>query len=179
MANTNKCDPIRLKPGEWLSGEVYYKVEWVSPSHVSFVDNFGQTLRVSSPVVAREMHSAAQIKETKKVTRTEMAKLLMDAKTTVFTVTFEKKLTAQKVMDSLSGYKADEPARKRRKVVTDAMKGEVRVLTGYLKDCEPFMGRSTVYDLNIPMGKNERQVDHRTLQELIIRNVKYVLKGKR
>lgn len=38
------------------------------------------------------------------------------------------------------------------------------------------LGRSNVLDLNAPHGMNFRQVDHRTLQEVIINDTKYTLK---
>jgi len=40
------------------------------------------------------------------------------------------------------------------------------------------LGRSSIVDLNKPVdGWNLRQVDHRTLRELIINNTKYLLKN--
>lgn len=38
------------------------------------------------------------------------------------------------------------------------------------------LGRSTVIDLNVETENKFRQVDHRTIDWLIIKNVKYVLK---
>jgi hypothetical protein len=40
------------------------------------------------------------------------------------------------------------------------------------------MGRSTVIDLNAPIYNNFRQVDHRTIEYIIYKNVKYSLGRK-
>ncbi len=52
-----------------------------------------------------------------------------------------------------------------------------RVLTGYrLTNEGNALGRSPVVDLEIEDGHNQRQVDHRSLQWVVYRNTKYVLK---
>lgn len=38
------------------------------------------------------------------------------------------------------------------------------------------LGRSNVLDLKVKHGMNFRQVDHRTLEEIIIKDVRYTLK---
>jgi hypothetical protein len=58
------------------------------------------------------------------------------------------------------------------------IEGEVCEITGHLVDCENLMGRSTVIDLNAPVSNNFRQVDHRTIDYIIFKNVKYTL-GKK
>ena len=40
------------------------------------------------------------------------------------------------------------------------------------------MGRSMIVDLNAPANNNIRQVDHRTIQSIVLRNVKYSLGRK-
>lgn len=53
-------------------------------------------------------------------------------------------------------------------------KGKDRKLRGRLVKPEPLLGRSMVEDLDIPVGENRiRQVDHRTIKELILDGVKY------
>lgn len=48
----------------------------------------------------------------------------------------------------------------------------------HLVDCENNLGRSTVIDLNAPESKNFKQVDHRSIDYIIYKNVKYTL-GKK
>jgi len=49
-------------------------------------------------------------------------------------------------------------------------------MTCRLSKTDHKLGRSKVLDLNGPWGMNYRQVDHRSLTSLILKNVKYVLK---
>ena len=58
------------------------------------------------------------------------------------------------------------------------IEGELCEITGHLIDSENNMGRSTVIDLNAPIYNNFRQVDHRTIEYIIYKNVKYTL-GKK
>lgn len=50
----------------------------------------------------------------------------------------------------------------------------------HLVECDTNLGRSVVVDLSAIPGKNIRQVDHRTIDFIIFKNVKYSLgKGAR
>ena len=50
----------------------------------------------------------------------------------------------------------------------------------HLMECDNNLGRSIVIDLNGIPGKNIRQVDHRSIDFIIFKNVKYYLgKGAR
>lgn len=62
--------------------------------------------------------------------------------------------------------------------VKSIVEGDECTITGHLVDCENSLGRSTVIDLKSTGKSPFRQVDHRSINFLIINNVKYVLKGK-
>lgn len=62
-------------------------------------------------------------------------------------------------------------------VVFEKKDGSIRTLRGRLLDTENEFGRSTVHDFDAADGQ-PRQVDHRTLESLIVDNVHYTLKGK-
>ena len=89
-----------------------------------------------------------EVKETKKVTMTNLAEILVGAGDKVFTATFIKK------------------------------DGTERILKGRLIKPEPLMGRSMVEDFeDVKEGKPTiKQVDHRTLQSIIIGGVEWKLK---
>jgi hypothetical protein len=60
----------------------------------------------------------------------------------------------------------------------ELIEGELCEITGHLINSENNMGRSTVIDLNAPIYNNFRQVDHRTIEYIIYKNVKYSLGRK-
>jgi hypothetical protein len=174
-----RCRSNQLKEGEWLSGTIYYRVERKDGNNHNVTDSLGRMLTVGDKVLEDEMISAEQFDTEIKVTRTEMVERLIDAGDCVFTIRFRKQLTGKEVSDKLTEEKYEtQPVAKKARICQQALKlGEVRVLTGYLRNVEHVMGRSNVIDLNVQGSHKERQVDHRTLEELILKRVKYTLKN--
>jgi len=58
------------------------------------------------------------------------------------------------------------------------IEGEQCTLTGHLIDCDNNLGRSTIIDLNAKAPNNFKQVDHRSIDFLVFKNVKYTLGRK-
>lgn len=56
------------------------------------------------------------------------------------------------------------------------IEGELCTLRCILITSEDSLGRSTVIDFDAKTPSKYRQVDHRTIEYIILRNVKYVLK---
>lgn len=107
----------------------------------------GQEFRLWSQNSSLRAQSADTFTQIQKVTKTEMAEILMDACCNVFTVTFIKQ------------------------------DGSERVLRGRLLNSEGILGRVMVEDLDVPrVMNNYRQVDLRTIKTLVISGTKYVLK---
>lgn len=178
VVDKKKCKPSDFKMGEWLSGTIYYKILNNAHGKHQVIDNFGRTLYVGNNILGREMYSSKQFEEEKKVNRTEMANILMNAGDTVFTARFKKKINGKRVRDKLEEEKYENaPPSKKQKICSNALEnGEDRELTGFLSSSEPNMGRSNVIDLNVNGSFKNRLIDHRTLYEIIIKNTKYILK---
>lgn len=173
-----------LKKGEILSATVYYhvdnvgttlKVHDLGPGHGA---NSSNSLNYGASVAEREAYTASQFEKVIKCSRTEIIKKLQGAGDSVFTVGFKKKNGDKR---ELRGYR----------------------IPGIPDTC---FGRSEVYDLDVDKYaynvKNDegqivhrkgetfapditetqkrkhqkRECDHRTVYELILKNVKYVLK---
>ncbi len=68
--------------------------------------------------------------------------------------------------------------KKLSEISKDLAKGELCELTGHLLESENSLGRSLMIDLNHGSVNNIRQVDHRTIEYVIFKNVKYCLGTK-
>lgn len=176
----------QLKPGSYLSETQYYQVlESIrmdnNKSGVLVRNDRGFTFSVSSQIVEEGMYSADQYESEESVTRTELVGILEGAGDTIFTVNFNKQIDPKRLAEAVS----QGPKGKMTLVAAkNLLLGEERTLIGYLLSTEAKMGRSQVVDLELPVkdGANPvlsriRQVDHRTLNWIIIRGVKYTQKG--
>ena len=109
----------------------------------------GLEFSVQGESLIHRTHNTFEFNETKKVTMTNLAEILVGAGDKVFTATFIKK------------------------------DGTERVLKGRLIKPEPLMGRSMVEDFE-EKDKNGKpavkQIDHRTLQSIVIGRTRYELK---
>lgn len=147
---TYKVDTTKVKKNDLMAFVYYAKVVSVSPT--------GESVRVQSlndgigeiVITGRELiensHSADQSLEDVKVSKTRAAEILVGSPNRPLTVCFEK---------------AD---------------GTERVLRGKLVKPEPLLGRSMMEDMDVDGKDRLRQVDHRTIQYIIVDGVKYVVK---
>lgn len=120
------------------------------------------------------MSSGSAFKTTEKLPLTKVAKALLEAKDSVFTICFNKKLDEKNVSEKAKEFKKNMTDKQLKEMVKEMITGEEVELTAQLIKYEPKLGRSLCIDLNAPAGKGWRQVDHRTINWLIINNTKYV-----
>lgn len=113
---------------------------------VEDLDNGNDPIRIHSKELIEKSFSADQFYKEEKVNKTRAAEVLVHSVNRPFTVSFQK---------------------------TD---GEERVLRGRLVKPEPLLGRSMVEDLDVKGVNRLRQVDHRTINYLIVDGVKYTVK---
>lgn len=175
-----------LKVGEKLSETQYYSVEKIAGNKVQLVNQHDQRVVVDSGYVEECLISGVQYGESKKITRTEMAKLFLDNPNVVLTVSFNKQVREADVVKELmetyesSTIKTMETSVK--KAIKKALNGEERVLVGYHTGIQDDFGRVTVIDMNIARDSSKdyntalRLVDPRQLNYLIIRGTKYEVK---
>jgi hypothetical protein len=99
---------------------------------------------------------------------------------TIFKVSFHKKLD-QKVIESKIKeikYEDIKKGQNMKQITKNLIEGELVEITGHLLESENNLGRSLVIDLNAPKDNNFRYVDHRTIEYIIFKNVKYSLGRK-
>lgn len=179
----NKTDFSKLKVGSRLSETQYYEVIEIKKislaGAVKVCNERGFEFHISEKIVEEGMYSADQYNQELPCSKTEAIEVLINAKDCIFTVSFNKMPDEKTVADTLVKNAAmitgDSKALK--KFAKDVVKGEERILTGYLLSTEPHFGRSTVVDLSIPKEQNRvRQVDHRNINFIIYQNKKYICK---
>ncbi len=85
----------KLATGNWFSQSNYYKVKKILDKEnvlVATTNDPNKELKMSRDILEYEMHSGKIYESEQKVTRTEMVNLLINAKESVFTVKFHKKV---------------------------------------------------------------------------------------
>uniref|UniRef100_UPI00341CF120 hypothetical protein n=1 Tax=Okeania sp. SIO2F4 TaxID=2607790 RepID=UPI00341CF120 len=177
-----KCDFTQMKVGDNLSEVQYYSVTEVLEDELVLTNERGYPIKVAKGIVEEGMYSAQQYEKEQKVSRTELCELLEGAGDIVFTVNFRKKIKEEDVLEAvlstLKGQELTSPQAKKQLKATlkQALQGEERTLVGYLLQTEPKMGRSQVIDLEAEGDHRTRLVDHRTINWLILKNIKYLQK---
>ena len=201
---TNRIRAKDLQIGEYLSEVQYYKIVDSSDKSITVINERGFKLNIDRDIIAEGMYSASQYKTEKLVTRTEICEQLERAGNHIFTVNFYKQVKTKDIQEKLlqaiqsdksnsltaeGGHPQAPPfqggermteaeiVKAFKKISKTLLEGEERTLIGYLSKVELKVGRSTVIDLELPKDKYRiRQVDHRTINWLILKNVKYVVK---
>jgi hypothetical protein len=181
-----RIDSKKLQIGEYLSEIQYYKVVRVSSTVITVANERGFESEVDKAIVEEGMYSASQYQSEKTVTRTEICEILERAGNHVFTVHFTKQIQEKELKNKLlkmleseegSPLKPKDIEKAIKQQSKEIIKGEERTLVGHLIEVEQKMGRSLVIDLEVPSDQHRlRQVDHRTIDWLILKNVKYIVK---
>ncbi len=148
LITDQKCKASELQIGDKLSTTVYYTVRAKLAGKVQVVDETGATLTISNPIIERESFTATQFDEEEKVSRTVLVHKLQHAGDTLFQAKFKKK------------------------------NGEERVLIGRRVpgSDDTCFGRTEALENLDGARPQKRQIDHRTLEEVTIRNKKYKIK---
>ena len=130
--------------------------------------------------LAKGYDHAGNFSKEEKVSRTVAVEILENVGDRVFTVEYTKKPDAKEVAAAIRNM-SDKEANSKTKVER-AMLGEPRTLRGRLLSVEAKLGRSQVFDLDIDKqvkgdwDSRQRQVDHRTINSIIVGDTKYVVK---
>lgn len=181
-----KCQVALLQPKvSFLSETQYYEVLSIERDTIKVLNERGFDFSASHAIVEEGMFSSDQFAETVEVTRTQLIEILGSVGDTVFTVSFNKMPTADSINEAIESLNKGSilPVKEMKKRVKEAFKGEERILVGYLISTETGFGRSMVIDLEIKRDLSKpdydnriRQVDHRSLNWLIHKNTKYIVK---
>jgi hypothetical protein len=183
-------DISKIKAGDYLSETQYYRVISVTPDTIEVQNERGLRFKIAPHIVGEGIYTAHQYRREEIVTKTEIATIFHNIDNTVFTVNFNKQMREKDARDALLGLYANiggqlisqqEYEQKVKEIVKSTYQGEERTLVGYKFGVDENLGRSLVIDLEQKYGDKEydqriRLVDHRTINWLIYKNVRYVVK---
>jgi hypothetical protein len=177
-----KCEAANLKQGDILSRTSYMKVLENNryKDSISVQNEDGKVWDISTDIVSAECYTAHQAEEEITVNRTELIEIFSNVGDAIFTVNFNKMPTA----DDFLALTRDEGNKIRSfedmKRDFKKLKGENRTIVGYLIKKETGFGRSLVISAfqEIDGKKAIKNVDHRELNWLIVKNKKYVVGRK-
>ena len=179
MTSTKKTDSNKLKIGDRLSETQYYKIMSIEDTKICVSNERGFTFNIGKNIVEEGMYTSNQYDKEVKMSRTDIVNIFENAKDNIFTINFNKLPTEKSVIEKLSKVQISSLGSNKelKKLSKQLMLGEERTIVGYLIHTEPKMGRTSVVDLEIdPKKYRLRLVDHRTINWLILKNVKYVVK---
>lgn len=173
-------DEKQMQVGQNFSCISYLRVDSIEGDKITVKNHLGGAWFISKDLLVRDMWSGDHFDKEIKCTMTDLSEILEGCRDTIFTVSFKKKIDAKQIEEKLLNAKyADMKTEARIKEFSkNLIDGEQCTLTGHLVDCDNNLGRSTIIDLNAKIPFNFRQVDHRTIDYIIFKNVKYALGRK-
>lgn len=168
-----KWDYSSLAVGNTFSGTSYYRAISESGDNVNTRCQ-GKDITISRSILECQMYNANVYATEEKLSLTKVAKILEEANTACFTVCFNAKVDEKAVKERLASVKASEIKDKAqlKALAKELLQGKETTIIGRLSKAMGKLGRSLIIDLPT---QGYRQVDHRTLKWLIIKNVKYTV----
>ena len=167
-----KWDKSKLAVGNWFSGTRYFHAVEDKGDQIACKSE-GTIIDISRDILEYEMNNSAVYSDEQKISLTQVATILAEANSKVFTVSFTTKVDDKKVAEKLKDVKAKLTADQAKQLAKEILVGKESELIARIANSEGRLGRSLVIDLQ---SKGFRQVDHRTLRWLIIDGVKYTVK---
>lgn len=167
----------QLAVDQVLSMTTYFHIAAVAGNSVTVEDQNDTTMNVSKDIIEKMASGSHSAKEVG-MNMTALAELLETLSDTVFTVTFQKQATVDRAKELLDATSVAQLKDQKNlsQIVKDLTQGELCTMTCHLVKVENNLGRSTVIDLTARTDNKFRQIDHRTIQWIVYKNVKYVLK---
>jgi len=179
-----------LKENSILGESQYYKVQKIVGDKIQLLPDGGIPVVVDKGYVEAYLNSADQFETTEHLTKTQLAELFINNPRLVMTVAFFKqdKAKTKKAYKADLAVQADKVKRafmeKGVSAIEEALMnpvlaytaGELREMRGRHYGAIDDLGRIQFTDMDVEGEHNARQVDPRTIQWLVVNNVKYTLK---
>lgn len=189
-------DITKLKVGAILSETSFFKVTGKTVHAIAVEDDFGNSVNISNDYVENILSSADLFEKEEKMTMTGLAELFIGSPRVAMTVAFIKKskkktkkaydAEVSTVIEKVQNARVSEVEGLLKDLIANPISkeipGELRVMKGRHYGKIDDLGRIHFIDMEVDKGDNpdydarSRQVDPRTIQYLIVNNVKYTLK---
>ena len=169
-------DAKQLAVGQHCSCISFLRVDAIHDNKVTVQSQRGGAWHMSRDLLERDCWSADHFEREVTCSMTELANVLSKCRGTVFTVGFRKQLSAKSIEQKLNDISDKEL--EDQETLKSLIQPESCELTGHLIEADNQLGRSVIVALNKPADNNVRQVDHRSIDYIIFRNVKYSLGRK-
>jgi hypothetical protein len=172
-------DKSKLSVGQYFSAVSYMKVTNIEENKITVKNHRGESWFISKDLLVRDMWAADHFDKEVKCTMTDLAGILESCGDTIFKVKFHKKVDEKQVLEQLEKINFSDlsDSKMLNDLSNKMLKGEECELVCHLVESNNHLGRSLVIDLNAE-SNGYRQVDHRTIDYIILKNVKYSL-GKK
>ena len=163
-------DPKKLAVGNWFSSTMYLDIKEPKGAEILAEAN-GQMLFVDKQIVEEEMNNANVYDSEEKLPLTKVVKILKEAHSTALTICFHTKIDEKAVQNKLQSL-SEKDFKDSKSLAKSLLTGEEKTIVGRLTKTEAKLGRSLV--IGLPQH-NFASVDHRTIEYVILKNVKYIV----
>lgn len=189
-------DLKNLKTGSILSESSFFIVKNVKQDSIVVTDDYNNELIIGNPYVEKILNSADCFSSEENKTKTELAEIFINSPRIAMTVAFYKqdKVKTKKAFNAevdaavnkIQNAKVSEVEGLLRDLITnpilDYTPGELRVMKGRHYGEIDDLGRIAFIDMeeqntNSNFDTRKKLVDPRTIQYIIVNNVKYSLKN--
>lgn len=180
-----------LNPKTKLSETQFYSVEKVQGNKVQLRNDYGESIVVDDQYVEKCLVASDEVEGTKQMSRTDLTNLFLASTNVVMTVNYNKQVKEDEVKKQLhslypnKGGKILSESDFKKQVnaaLSGALVGEERTMVGRHYGSQDEFGRVRFIDMEADKGTKpdydgrNRLVDPRTLNWLILRGIKYVVK---
>lgn len=176
----------KLKVGDVISETQYYTVDRIAGSKVQLRNDNGEPITVNSEYVNSCLNTADQYDDTVTVSRTEAIQKFLGHPYTAMCVNFNKKidekLIAQSIIEAHENSTPKQFESVVKKSIKNALIGEERTMYGRHHGHTDDFGRVNFVDMKLEKDPSKehdtrnRLVDPRTINWLIVKGIKYVVK---
>lgn len=186
MTTTTKKNKFSsLTKGAVMSETQYYRVDKIQGNKVQLTNQNDEQIVVDADYVEQCLTSADYFTETKKVNKTEASNILINNPFKAITVSFNKQVKVGEVLDKIMKAYETSTFKTMSNSVSEALKlafdGEERTIRGYHNGGVNEFGRVNMIDMDIEKDSTKsydvrfRQVDPRTINFIIVDNIKYII----